>query len=396
MKRPFRYLLSVLAVSIASLASAGAAEAELIMLGPELPIGGGVAQACVGNGCTVLNTRLPSGVLISPVDGLIVKWRMSHGGGTTLGGFRPEVIAPASGIYTVLLKGPFVLNGDEGVRTFTTELPIEEGQMFALEQNSSAYLGVGNTGGEAREFVPPLVEGVARGGGFQYLGSSREYDAFVLPEPTITRLTPATAPPAEGSAVVIEGSSFDAEYVEEVTFGGSPVSYTVDSDSRITAIAPPGSGEVPVTVTTEAGSATAPEQFAYREPPPPVEPTEPTTPVAPLTPTTSTPATVQHSAPALPGGWFGIKKIERDLSEGTARLAVAFTGSGEVTLTGKGVKPDTKTVSTGTVSLPIVPTGNAKTKLAQTGKADVTVTIAFRTAANVWTKTKSLALRLGE
>jgi hypothetical protein len=389
MKRPFRCLLAVLLVSFAALASAGAAEAELIMLGPELPIAGGVAQACVGNGCTVLNTKLPSGVLISPVDGLIVKWRMSHGGGTTLGGFRPEVIAPASGIYTVLLKGPFVLNGEEGVRTFTTEMPIEEGQMFALEQNSSAYIGVANTGGEAREFVPPLVEGVARGGGFQYLGSSREYDAFVLPEPTITGLTPATAPPATGSAVVIEGSSFDSEYLEEVTFGGSPVSYTVDSDSRITAIAPPGSGEVPVTVTTEAGSATAPEEFAYREPPPPVEPT------TPPTPTTSPPATVQHSTPALPGGWFGIKKIERELPKGTAQLAVAFTGSGVVTLTGKGVKSDTKTVSTGTVSLPIVPTGSAKTKLAQTGKANVTVTIAFQTAANVWTKTKNLALRLG-
>ena len=89
-----------------------------------------------------------------------------------------------------------------------------------------------------------------------------------------------------------------------------------------------------------------------------------------------------------------MKKVTRDAAKGTATLAVNFTGSGEVTLTGKGVKTTSSTVSTGTSNLSIVPTGSLKAKLAKLGSVKVTVTVAFKTAANVWTKKKGVVLRL--
>lgn len=100
------------------------------------------------------------------------------------------------------------------------------------------------------------------------------------------------------------------------------------------------------------------------------------------------------STPPPAGGWFGIKKLERDLEKGTAQLAVAFTGSGEVTLTGKGLKTSSMKVGAGISRLPIIPTAGLKAKLAANGKVKVTVTVAFKTAGNVWTKTKSVVLRL--
>jgi hypothetical protein len=105
--------------------------------------------------------------------------------------------------------------------------------------------------------------------------------------------------------------------------------------------------------------------------------------------------TPKAGEPAPASGWFGIKKIGRDTKAGTAQLAIDFTGSGEATLTGKGVKPVSAQVATGMSSLAVVPTGTLKTRLAQTGKAKATVTISFRTAANTWTKAKTFFLRVG-
>lgn len=117
-------------------------------------------------------------------------------------------------------------------------------------------------------------------------------------------------------------------------------------------------------------------------------------PIPPAPKPTTTTATTPGPTPGPAGGWFGIKKIERDLTKGTARLAVKLTGSGEVTLSGKGVKKATKKVSTGTSKLPVLPTSATKTELMQTGKVKVKVTVSFKTAGNVWTKTKSLVLKL--
>ncbi len=81
----------------------------------------------------------------------------------------------------------------------------------------------------------------------------------------VTGVTPDGGPEAGGTSVTITGSGF-AYGTAAVSFGSdTAVDETVDSESQITATSPGGSGTVPVTVTTSAGtSADLPDaQFTY-------------------------------------------------------------------------------------------------------------------------------------
>jgi len=382
--------VALAAVVIYAGSACGAAAA--ITVGPELPTNkpsfGGFVNC--GPACTSVNTSLAGepGNLTSPVDGTIVAWRMNRpepGGVYRLRVLTPEGPSTYKATATSATVGQSVTRTLE---TFPTDLPIKAGQTIGLDLEFGA-LGT-YTGSSERH------EGFAVEGQSQAFGNSTalagEYNAVVLQPPTVTAVTPPAGP--TGSTVVIEGSNLDPEYVESVTFGATSAPFVGSSDSQISVTVPPGSGSVPVTVTTGAGDATAPEEFTYREPPPtpPTPPSPPTTPSDQTTPPAAVTAPNSSAPPA--GGWFGIRKIRQDLSKGTVGLAVDFTGSGEVSLTGKGVKAAFTKVGGGPSDLPIVPTGGLKAKLARTGTAKATVTVSFRTAGNVWTKTKTISLRL--
>src|SRR5205823_4365879 len=64
-------------------------------------------------------------------------------------------------------------------------------------------------------------------------------------------------------SVVITGTGFIG--ANAVAFGGVAASFTVNSNTQITAIAPPGSGVVDVAVTNSSGATaiTAADQFTY-------------------------------------------------------------------------------------------------------------------------------------
>jgi hypothetical protein len=87
---------------------------------------------------------------------------------------------------------------------------------------------------------------------------------FVSPA-TITSVSPAGGPHSGGTTVTITGTNLTE--ASAVSFGSSPASsFHVNSETSITAVAPPGSGLVEVTVTLpEAGpSATsAGDQYSY-------------------------------------------------------------------------------------------------------------------------------------
>ena len=88
----------------------------------------------------------------------------------------------------------------------------------------------------------------------------------------VTGVSPSSGPSSGGTTVTISGSNFTG--ATGVNFGGTAAgSFTVNSDSQITAVSPPGSGTVDVTVTGPAGtSATSPaDRFSYI--PPAVAPT---------------------------------------------------------------------------------------------------------------------------
>nr|WP_244422839.1 IPT/TIG domain-containing protein [Bradyrhizobium sp. ORS 278] len=91
---------------------------------------------------------------------------------------------------------------------------------------------------------------------FSYLGA-----------PAITAISPATGPSAGGTSVTISGSGFAGTTgLGAVKFGAvNATSYTVNSASSITAIAPAGTGAVDVTVTNNAqtSAVTAAGRFSY-------------------------------------------------------------------------------------------------------------------------------------
>jgi hypothetical protein len=84
------------------------------------------------------------------------------------------------------------------------------------------------------------------------------------PKPAVSSVSPAYIKSAGGSSVTITGTGF--EEVKAVTVGGQPAaSYTVNSPTSITAVAPAGSGTLDVRVTNEAATSqlTSHDQTTY-------------------------------------------------------------------------------------------------------------------------------------
>src|SRR2546426_7571448 len=85
------------------------------------------------------------------------------------------------------------------------------------------------------------------------------FENLCMSTPTVSGVAPVSGNAAGGTAVAISGSDFN--FASSVMFGSSPAtSYTVNSNTKITATAPAGTaGTVDVTVTNYAGtSATSP------------------------------------------------------------------------------------------------------------------------------------------
>ncbi|GAA4599821.1 hypothetical protein BJY16_003215 [Actinoplanes octamycinicus] len=100
-----------------------------------------------------------------------------------------------------------------------------------------------------------------------------ESSAVVGYIPVVSTAAPAKISTDGGATVTVGGAGFlgvNADDPGAVTFGGTPVtSFTVDSASRITAVAPPGvNGTAPVIVTGEGGSSepAAKASVLYRAP----------------------------------------------------------------------------------------------------------------------------------
>ncbi|MBS2964979.1 IPT/TIG domain-containing protein [Actinocrinis puniceicyclus] len=99
--------------------------------------------------------------------------------------------------------------------------------------------------------------------------ASTDHYTYDEPAPTITRISPSQGPKSGGTAVTITGSDFTG--TTAVKFGTvAATSFTVISDTSITATAPPAAavGPIDITVTTSPGtSATgAADRYTYAYP----------------------------------------------------------------------------------------------------------------------------------
>ena len=84
-----------------------------------------------------------------------------------------------------------------------------------------------------------------------------EREAVTNPPPSISGFTPATGPP--GSSVTIDGSGFTG--ASAVRFKGTPATFSIGSDTRITATVPSGATSGPISVTGPGGTSTSAASF---------------------------------------------------------------------------------------------------------------------------------------
>jgi hypothetical protein len=176
------------------------------------------------------------------------------------------------------------------------------GAVWVFANSGSGYLlqpGKLTPGDETGQGAVGVKEAVAADGNSVLIGGARDAvqtgdvygrgSAWVFTtSPTVSTVTPSAGPAAGGTLVTIAGSGLNG--AAAVHFGSSSAaSFTVTSQSQITAVAPPGAaGPVDVTIDTSAGTSTVSpaDRFTYA--------------TTPATTTTTTPTTTTTTTSATP------------------------------------------------------------------------------------------------
>jgi len=266
-KRPRRLAVAaVVATSAWALLAATAAQASTITVGSVLPLT--FAPKPFGQVETFFNTALPEkgANLVSPVNGAIVRWRMQGAKG---GPFYLRVLHPnGSGAYTAAgSSGPATPSG-VGLQTFTANIPIRAGDQIGIDPtNPSDEIGVAEVPGASYAFIfPPPLDGATVAPSGSESGQEIELSAEVQPAPAIASVSPSSGSIAGGTAVTIAGTNLGG--ASAVKFGSLPAaSFSVESDTQITATAPPSAvpSKVDLSVTTLAGTSpvTRGDGFTY-------------------------------------------------------------------------------------------------------------------------------------
>ena len=267
--------IAATAVGAFMLFPAASAQAATVTIGSQLTQS--FTKQAFGSVGMAANSALPeSGALVnSPITGTIVRWRVIDGEG---GPLRLRVLEPAGGTaYKAVGTSTGGTPTSLSIQTFETSLPIKAGDTVALQNtNGTDTLGIKPVLPKSGFIFwnPPIAEGSTEPG----LASPETelgFNADVQPPPGITgiRDSQVVGAPASssgsisgGQTVVITGHDFAG--VSSVKFGATPAaSYTVNSETQITAIAPASAspGVVDTSVTTVAGTTPvgASDQFTY-------------------------------------------------------------------------------------------------------------------------------------
>jgi hypothetical protein len=138
------------------------------------------------------------------------------------------------------------------------------------QNNPSSSFTVGNattvyaTAPPGNQTVDVTVTTVA---GTSTTSTADEFTYTIPSQPTVTGISPDTG--FSGTSVIVTGTGFTS--TSAVDFNGVAATFTVNSDTGITATAPTGSGTVDVTVVNSGGTsaASAADQFTYSTATPP-------------------------------------------------------------------------------------------------------------------------------
>jgi hypothetical protein len=255
-----------IATSALALMAPIAAQASTITVGSVLPPGS--TPTAFGQVETFFNTALPEkgANLISPVAGAIVRWRIQDAEG---GPFYLRVLRPngSGGYMAAGTSNPATPSGS-GLQTFTANLPIEAGDLIGVDPtNITDKIGIAEVAGASYGFIfPPPFDGATVAPSGTIAGREVELSAEVQPAPKISSIAPDFGPVSGGTTVTITGT--DLASTSAVKFGTVPAaSFKAESETKITAVAPPSAtvSSVDVTATTLAGTSavTKDDQFFY-------------------------------------------------------------------------------------------------------------------------------------
>lgn len=268
LSRDRRSLLALLVV-FASLLGCSSAQAAIVTVGS--PLTASFLPATVGeNGILGINSQLgePGAHVSSPVDGAVIGWKvLGQGGPFELRVVRPE----AAGTFLAGAAGAPQTLGSYGVGSFAADLPIEAGELVGIQVAEGAKIGnaMGDAPGSTAAVWVGSPESEAVAPEREAADWELSFSATVLPAPTITSVAPSWGPITGGTSVTVTGTDFTD--IQSVSFGPVPAAgYSVSSEGQLTAVAPAGTsaGAVPISVTTEAGTAISPQPFTYSAPAP--------------------------------------------------------------------------------------------------------------------------------
>ncbi|KAJ5151505.1 hansenula MRAKII killer toxin-resistant protein 1 precursor [Penicillium canariense] len=207
------------------------------------------------------NTQISAVAPAGPSGGGPVPVIVTGPGGTSASGVNYTYVAtpavssvsptsgPAAGGTTVSILG----SGFTGATAVTFgSTPAT----FTVNSNTqiTAVAPAGPSGGGP---VPIVVTGP---GGTSASGVNYTY----IPAPVVSAVSPTSGPAAGGTVVIIVGSGFTG--ATAVTFGSTPATFTVNSNTQITATAPAGpsgGGPVPVVVTSPGGTSASGVNYTY-------------------------------------------------------------------------------------------------------------------------------------
>jgi IPT/TIG domain/PASTA domain len=246
-------------------AFAASAQASTVTVG-SLVTSGSTSSPAPPDGATIIDTGLagPAANVLSPISGVIVRWRLTGFGG---GPFYLQVLTPDGGTtYTGVASSAGETPASTATQTFATDLPIQAGQTIGVASgsaNGDAYGTVAAPPASFTDFNPPLPNGSTMTAAGSAAGLEFTFNAEVQPPPTITALGSTSGSTAGGASVTITGTDFEG--TGAVKFGTLPAaSFTINSEGQITATAPAAAaGPVNVSVTTPAGTATSAQRFTY-------------------------------------------------------------------------------------------------------------------------------------
>ncbi|HET9199082.1 MAG TPA: IPT/TIG domain-containing protein [Solirubrobacterales bacterium] len=266
--RSRRLAIAVLcAVSALALAMATTAQASVIKIGSVLPPEWESKK--FDRVETVFNTALPEpgATLASPVNGAVIRWSVQ---GAVGGPFYLRVLHPdGKGAYEAAGKSAAAVPVSTGLLTFETNLKIQAGDLIGVDPTSeSDEIGVKTESGASYASIfPTPFEGTIAPPSKTFSGAEIELSAEVQPAPEVSAVTPASGPVTGGTLVTITGKNLTG--ASAVRFGTAPAtSFTVDSDTEITATAPSNlrPGKVDVSVATFAGENpnTRFDDYVYR------------------------------------------------------------------------------------------------------------------------------------